>query len=55
MLAEYDREDGAEDFGQLARRLFSDTFVKKPVSEDTRKHLTYNTPVPAGSTHAVTA
>lgn len=35
MLAEYDREDGAEDFGQLARRLFSDTFVKKPVSEDT--------------------
>lgn len=35
MLAEYDKEDGAEDFGQLARRLFSDTFVKKPVSEDT--------------------
>ncbi len=35
MLAEYDREDGAEDFGQLVRRLFSDTFVKKPVSEDT--------------------
>lgn len=35
MLAEYDKEDGAEDFGQLARRLFSDTVVKKPVSEDT--------------------
>ncbi|MDE6991066.1 MAG: DUF58 domain-containing protein [Lachnospiraceae bacterium] len=35
MLAEYDREDGAEDFGQFVRKLFSDTFVKKPVSEDT--------------------
>lgn len=35
LLAEYDKEDGAEDFGQLVRTLFSDTFVKNPLSEDT--------------------
>lgn len=35
LLAEYDREEGAEDFGQLVRRLFSDTFTKNPLSEDT--------------------
>ena len=35
MLAEYDKEDGAEEFGLLIRRLFSETFSKKPISEDT--------------------
>lgn len=35
LLAEYDKEDGAEDFGQLVRTLFSDVFAKKPLSEDT--------------------
>lgn len=35
LLAEYDKEDGAEDFGQFLRGLFSDTFTKKPLSEDT--------------------
>lgn len=35
LLAEYDKEDGAEDFGQLVRTLFSDTFAKNPLSEDT--------------------
>ena len=35
MLSEYDKEDGAEDFGQLVTRLFSDVFTKKPIPEDT--------------------
>lgn len=35
MLAEYDKEDGAEEFGQLVQKLFADTFSKKPLSEDT--------------------
>ncbi|MDE5697158.1 MAG: DUF58 domain-containing protein, partial [Lachnospiraceae bacterium] len=35
LLAEYDKEDGAEDFGQLVRTLFSDTFAKNPLPEDT--------------------
>lgn len=35
MLAEYDKEDGAETFGPLVERLFSDTFRKNPLSEDT--------------------
>lgn len=35
LLAEYDKEDGAEDFRQLVRTLFSDAFVKKPLPEDT--------------------
>lgn len=35
LLAEYDKEDGAEDFRQLVETLFSDTFVKNPLSEDT--------------------
>lgn len=35
MLAEYGKEDGAEDFGQLVRRLFSESVSKKPIPEDT--------------------
>ena len=35
MLSEYDKEDGAGDFGQLVTRLFSDVFTKKPIPEDT--------------------
>lgn len=35
LLAEYDKEDGAEDFSELIKTLFSDTFRKNPVSEDT--------------------
>lgn len=35
LLAEYDKEDGAEDFGQLVRRLFSDRFANRPLAEDT--------------------
>lgn len=35
LLAEYDKEDGADDFGELVKRLFSDTFIKNPLSEDT--------------------
>lgn len=35
MLAEYDKEDGAEEFGQLVQKLSADTFSKKPLSEDT--------------------
>lgn len=35
MLAEYDKDDGAEDFGLLIRQLFSGTFAKKPLPEDT--------------------
>lgn len=35
MLAEYDKEDVAEDFGQLVKGLFTDTFRKKPLSDDT--------------------
>ena len=35
LLAEYDKEDGAEDFGQLVSKLFSESFTKKPLSEDT--------------------
>lgn len=35
LLAEYDKEDGAEDFGQLVRRLFSDQFANRPLAEDT--------------------
>ena len=35
LLAEYDKEDGAEDFGQLVRRLFSDRFAIRPLAEDT--------------------
>lgn len=35
LLAEYDKEEGAADFGALVRQLFSDTFAKNPLSEDT--------------------
>ena len=35
LLAEYDREDGADDFGQFVKRLFFDTFTRNPLSEDT--------------------
>lgn len=35
LLAEYDKEEGAEDFGQLIKFLFSTTFVKNPISQDT--------------------
>lgn len=35
LLAEYDKEDGADDFGELLKRLFSDAFTKNPLSEDT--------------------
>ena len=35
MLAEYDKEQGAEDFGQLVSALFADTFAKNPLAEDT--------------------
>lgn len=35
LLAEYDKEDGADDFRELVKRLFSDTFTKNPLSEDT--------------------
>lgn len=35
LLAEYDKEDGADDFGELLKRLFSDTLTKNPLSEDT--------------------
>lgn len=35
LLAEYDKEDGTEDFGQLVETLFADTFAKKPLTEDT--------------------
>lgn len=34
LLAEYDKEDGAEDFGQLVTGLFTDTFRKNPLPED---------------------
>ncbi len=35
LLAEYDKEQGAEDFGQLVSALFADTFAKNPLAEDT--------------------
>lgn len=35
LLAEYDKEDGADDFGQFVKRLFFDTFTRNPLSEDT--------------------
>lgn len=35
LLAEFDKEEGAEPFGQLIKRSFEDTFSKKPLSEDT--------------------
>ena len=35
LLAEYDKEGGAEDFGQLIRILFSETFTPNPLTEDT--------------------
>ncbi len=35
MLAEYDPETDNRDFGELVRELFTETFVKKPLSQDT--------------------
>lgn len=35
LLAEFDKEDGVEPFGQLIQRSFDDTFLKRPLSEDT--------------------
>lgn len=35
LLAEYDRKDGAEDYGQLLERMFTDVFTEKPLPEDT--------------------
>ena len=35
MLAEYDPETGNQDFEQLVRELFTGTFSKKPLSQDT--------------------